>query len=224
MVPLIIFCIAFGALSAFFLYRTRKKRTAEKEFVRDIVEENLQCIDRADEESPEDISEEEPDQRFAVSQPQIQDTYLPSLAEGNRILKGKNNKEYKFLFPKKNIGVYSAPGREVIVEKGNAGGGFEVTTPKQNQDRARVSYPYDHSSETALFAVFDGHGEMGGAVAKFAMDEVESRLEAHPSFLSDLSGALRQILQQIDRDIARVEGLDVSTCDVKIRQHVLFGY
>ena len=38
---------------------------------------------------------------------------------------------------------------------------------------------------TALFAVYDGHGEHGQEVSQFAMEYIRDNLHKHPSFSTD---------------------------------------
>ena len=48
---------------------------------------------------------------------------------------------------------------------------------KINQDRGGVAYPYANSATSALFAVYDGHGEGGELVSQYALGEISRILE-----------------------------------------------
>ena len=47
---------------------------------------------------------------------------------------------------------------------------------KINQDRGGIAYPYANSTQQALFAVYDGHGEGGELVSQYALGEVQRLL------------------------------------------------
>ena len=51
---------------------------------------------------------------------------------------------------------------------------------KINQDRGAIAHPYGNDKNTALFSVFDGHGEFGDHVAEYAMIQTLSKLKNHP--------------------------------------------
>ena len=53
----------------------------------------------------------------------------------------------------------------------------QTSTAKINQDRGGITYPYANSTSTALFAVYDGHGEGGELVSQYALGEVQRLLE-----------------------------------------------
>lgn len=69
---------------------------------------------------------------------------------------------------------------------------------KINQDRGGVAYPYGNNRRTALFAVYDGHGQGGELVSQFALHEVQRRLEKHADFGTDNGKALTDIFLAID--------------------------
>jgi protein phosphatase PTC2/3 len=62
-----------------------------------------------------------------------------------------------------------------------------TSTAKINQDRGGVAYPYGNCPRTALFAVYDGHGQGGELVSQFALSEIQRRLVRHPDFPSPKS-------------------------------------
>lgn len=69
---------------------------------------------------------------------------------------------------------------------------------KINQDRGGVAYPYGNNRRTALFAVYDGHGQGGELVSQFSLHEVQRRLEKHPDFGTDNGKALTDIFLAVD--------------------------
>jgi serine/threonine protein phosphatase PrpC len=81
-----------------------------------------------------------------------------------------------------------------------------VTVAKINQDRGGVAFPYGNCPKTALFAVYDGHGNGGELVSQFALHEIQRRLEKHPTFHTDIEKALKETFQAVD-DALRHEPL-----------------
>ena len=77
---------------------------------------------------------------------------------------------------------------------------------KINQDRGGIVFPYGNSRRTALFAVYDGHGQGGELVSQYALHEVQRRLEIHPSFKTDLQRAFHETFLAVD-DSLRYEPL-----------------
>lgn len=69
---------------------------------------------------------------------------------------------------------------------------------KINQDRGGIAFPYGNSRKTALFAVYDGHGQGGELVSQYALHEVQRRLEGHPDFAKDLERAFRETFVAVD--------------------------
>ena len=69
---------------------------------------------------------------------------------------------------------------------------------KINQDRGGITYPYANSDKTALFAVYDGHGQGGELVSQFALHEIQRRLEKHPLFSTNLEAAMRETFLTVD--------------------------
>lgn len=72
------------------------------------------------------------------------------------------------------------------------------TVAKINQDRGGVAFPYGNSRKTALFAVYDGHGQGGELVSQFCLHEIQRRLEKHPKFSTDLALAFRETFVSVD--------------------------
>jgi len=77
---------------------------------------------------------------------------------------------------------------------------------KINQDRGGIAFPYGDCPKTALFAVYDGHGQGGELVSQFALHEVQRRLERHPLFHKDLKQAFGDVFLAVD-DALRQEPL-----------------
>lgn len=73
-----------------------------------------------------------------------------------------------------------------------------TTTAKINQDRGGVAYPYGNNSKSALFAVYDGHGQGGEHVSQFALHEIQRKLEKHPSFKDDVEKAFKETFLEVD--------------------------
>ena len=105
-------------------------------------------------------------------------------------------------FPRHVVGTYSCHGVEPVydsdydsgsdsdVSEGgkddNGGNGNKSSSSnnnrttqvaKINQDRGGVAYPYANSATSALFAVYDGHGEGGELVSQYALGEISRILE-----------------------------------------------
>lgn len=72
------------------------------------------------------------------------------------------------------------------------------TMAKINQDRGGIVYPYANCPQTALFAVYDGHGMGGELVSQFALTEIQRRLEKHPCFRTDLPTAFKETFLKVD--------------------------
>lgn len=133
--------------------------------------------------------------------------------------------EEKLPFPKDVVGTYSCHGVEPIYDsdydeaqpepdddEDEDDGGYwgekskdtkgasdkPSISAKINQDRGGVCSPYANSDKTALFAVYDGHGQGGELVSQFALHEIQQRLEKHPSFPTNLEKALRETFLAVD--------------------------
>lgn len=72
------------------------------------------------------------------------------------------------------------------------------TMAKINQDRGGIVYPYANCPQTALFAVYDGHGMGGELVSQFALTEIQRRLEKHPCYRTDLPTAMKETFLKVD--------------------------
>lgn len=102
-----------------------------------------------------------------------------------------------------------------------------VIKAKINQDRGGVAFPYGNSPKTALFAVYDGHGQGGELVSQFCLYEMQHRLEKHKLFVSDLPGALRETFIEIDNSLTMEQPLiqpafaGTTACVVLLRGNLL---
>jgi len=56
--------------------------------------------------------------------------------------------------------------------------GSRQAKAKINQDRGVVCWPFNHSTEQALFCIFDGHGRQGERVSEFCMQTIPGLLES----------------------------------------------
>eukprot|EP00529_Nitzschia_sp_RCC80_P016875 CAMPEP_0113508616 /NCGR_PEP_ID=MMETSP0014_2-20120614/37121_1 /TAXON_ID=2857 /ORGANISM="Nitzschia sp." /LENGTH=653 /DNA_ID=CAMNT_0000404359 /DNA_START=250 /DNA_END=2208 /DNA_ORIENTATION=+ /assembly_acc=CAM_ASM_000159 len=72
---------------------------------------------------------------------------------------------------------------------------------KINQDRGGVAYPYANNKKTALFAVYDGHGQGGEFVSQYALHEVQRLLEKHPDFKTDIEKAFKETFLTVDSSL-----------------------
>ena len=138
---------------------------------------------------------------------------------------GRQGDEHKLPFPRDIVGSYSCHGVEPIYdsgyedndddeewnETGKPGASAtqkaqdQMTLPnkptsaaKINQDRGGIAFPYGNSAQTALFAVYDGHGLGGEMVSQFALHEIQHRLEKHPHFRKDLVKAFKETFLAVD--------------------------
>ena len=76
-----------------------------------------------------------------------------------------------------------------------------VTVAKINQDRGGIAFPYGNCPKTALFAVYDGHGQGGELVSQYALHEIQRRLEKHPAFPDQLETALKETFLSVDTNL-----------------------
>eukprot|EP00559_Dactyliosolen_fragilissimus_P005051 CAMPEP_0184869844 /NCGR_PEP_ID=MMETSP0580-20130426/35536_1 /TAXON_ID=1118495 /ORGANISM="Dactyliosolen fragilissimus" /LENGTH=583 /DNA_ID=CAMNT_0027371601 /DNA_START=104 /DNA_END=1855 /DNA_ORIENTATION=+ len=106
-------------------------------------------------------------------------------------------------FPRSVVGTYSCYGVEPIFDlEDEQGDNFDLSpngkgnqhnlpklssTAKINQDRGGVVSPFASLHRTALFAVYDGHGEGGEMVSQFALHEIPRRIQAHTDFKAGVS-------------------------------------
>lgn len=106
-------------------------------------------------------------------------------------------------FPRKLVWVCSCHGVEPIFDEDI----FEeedtlTTAAKINQDRGGVVFPYGNCAKTALFSVYDGHGEGGELVSQLVLTEIQRKLKEHSLFHKDIDEALRQTFVVVDKSLA----------------------
>jgi protein phosphatase 2C family protein 2/3 len=126
--------------------------------------------------------------------------------------------------------IASPPSVEEDDKEAAAAAAAPRTTPvaeKINQDRGGVAYPYANNWSTALFATYDGHGEMGELVSHYAMTEIQKRLERHPNFDSNIEKALIETFVQVDEDLEEQEHIEplysgTTACVVIMRRNTLY--
>lgn len=82
-----------------------------------------------------------------------------------------------------------------------------ISQRKINQDRGNVIYPFGNHDQTALFGVFDGHGECGEMLAEYTMNAVCKKLDSHPSYhhLEDVEQAFKDAFREIDDEVVKEE-------------------
>eukprot|EP00536_Pseudo-nitzschia_multiseries_P008264 jgi/Psemu1/257032/estExt_Genewise1Plus.C_2080024 len=100
---------------------------------------------------------------------------------------------------------------------------------KTNQDRGGVAYPYGNCNRTALFAVYDGHGQGGELVSQYSLHQVQHLLERHPGFYNsnhdnddNIETAFKETFVKVDeslKDECLIEPLYAGTtaCVVLLR-------
>jgi len=160
--------------------------------------------------------------------PQQRPSLLDTIDEGvrwkKRHTRDLHEDERKLPFPRDIVGTFSCHGVEPVYEdeSNDEGGGDEdcgeehkpTTAAKINQDRGGVAFPYGNCPRTALFAVYDGHGQGGELVAQYALHEVQRRLEKHKLFTQDIAQAFRETFLAVDdslRDEIFIEPLYAGT-------------
>lgn len=93
------------------------------------------------------------------------------------------------------VGTFSCCGMHAV----STGG---LATPKVNQDRGSVCYPFGTRGDMALFCVFDGHGPLGHAVAELAVTRVPEVLSGALRAGLAEEQALATAFEQVDTELA----------------------
>mmetsp|Transcript_10379 Transcript_10379/g.25117 ORF Transcript_10379/g.25117 Transcript_10379/m.25117 type:complete len:531 (+) Transcript_10379:105-1697(+) len=120
-------------------------------------------------------------------------------------------------FPRDVVGTFSCHGVEPIYDDGDshyslgednedtADDNHEMSTRKKltmaakiNQDRGGMAFPYGNSARSALFAVYDGHGQGGELVSQYALHEIQRLLEKHPDFNKNIENAFKETFLQVN--------------------------
>jgi len=119
-------------------------------------------------------------------------------------------------FPRDIVGTFSCHGVEpiyddefyhVFEQDGDAGNEIDASqkkptmAAKTNQDRGGVAFPYGNCNRTALFAVYDGHGQGGELVSQYSLHEIQHRLERHPDFNKNIENAFKETFLKVDSSL-----------------------
>ncbi|CAJ1966310.1 unnamed protein product [Cylindrotheca closterium] len=145
----------------------------------------------------------------------------------------QNEDERKLPFPRDIVGTFSCHGIEPLYEddysleeKEGSDHMKHTTAAKINQDRGGVAFPYGNCPRTALFAVYDGHGQGGELVSQFALHEIQSRLEKHDDFTNNIKKAFQETFLSVDESLKKeilIEALYAGTtaCVALLRENKL---
>jgi len=123
-------------------------------------------------------------------------------------------------FPRDVVGTFSCHGVEPIYDDNdfNSPSGDDddhsvteqkfPTSPKKvtmaakiNQDRGGVAFPYGNSIKTALFAVYDGHGQGGELISQYSLHEMQRLLEKHPDFNRNIENAFKETFVRVNSSL-----------------------
>ena len=102
------------------------------------------------------------------------------------------------ILPESHVGAFTVSGvesvpRSFLVDGNLSSNKLVMKKSKINQDRGCIVIPYGcNDDDTALFAVYDGHGKVGHKVSQFVCDKIENKLQNHPEFYSNVSKALEE--------------------------------
>jgi serine/threonine protein phosphatase PrpC len=107
-------------------------------------------------------------------------------------------------FTVESVGTYSCHGVEPGIRQGE-------TSAKINQDRGCVCFPFGSDSATktmTLMCVFDGHGAQGDKVSHYVMNEVQKKLEDHPTLESNPEKAMKDVFVDVDNALRKDPTID----------------
>jgi len=76
-----------------------------------------------------------------------------------------------------------------------------TASAKINQDRGGIAFPYGDCRDTALFAVYDGHGQGGELVSQFALHHIQRKLKKHPNYSDNLEMAFKDTFIEVDEEL-----------------------
>eukprot|EP00934_Nitzschia_sp_Nitz4_P009133 Nitzschia sp. Nitz4//scaffold138_size62050//52546//54577//NITZ4_006398-RA/size62050-augustus-gene-0.25-mRNA-1//1//CDS//3329535797//9123//frame0 len=137
-----------------------------------------------------------------------------------RHIRDIHDDEESLPFPRDIVGTFSCHGIEPLedgtedeavegssmgLDLGSQDPDQPTTAAKINQDRGGVAFPYGNSARTALFAVYDGHGQGGELVSQFALHEVQRRLEKHRDFTKNIEKAFKETFLSVDKSLKKEE-------------------
>jgi len=83
-----------------------------------------------------------------------------------------------------------------------------TASAKINQDRGGIAFPYGDCRDTALFAVYDGHGQGGELVSQFALHHIQRKLKKHPNYLDNLEKAFKDTFIEVDEELKEEPTVD----------------
>jgi len=145
-----------------------------------------------------------------------------------------DEREYQLPFPREIAGLYSCYGFEPLLsielsESVDDEYDDEVETDitsKINQDRGGIAYPYGNCQNSALFGVYDGHGDGGENIAQYCLSEIQRRLELHPDFQINVSRALKDTFIAVNKTLSDEETIEPynsgsTACVVFLRSHII---
>ncbi|KAI2505816.1 Sigma factor PP2C-like phosphatase [Fragilaria crotonensis] len=101
-----------------------------------------------------------------------------------------------------------------------------TTSAKINQDRGGIAFPYGDTPKTALFAVYDGHGQGGELVSQYSLYHVQQKLKRHPNFKDDLEKAFKETFIKVDEELSTEPSIEplyagTTACAALLRDNVL---
>lgn len=135
------------------------------------------------------------------------DLETPDTQHNNNVVVETTNRS-NHTFPKHLVSTFSCHGIEPIYnsydeddDDDEEEDAVPTTAAKINQDRGGIAFPYGNCPKTALFTVFDGHGEGGELVSEYALTEIQTRLQKHPLFTKDIAEAFRQTFLTVDESL-----------------------
>lgn len=76
-----------------------------------------------------------------------------------------------------------------------------TTSAKINQDRGGIAFPYGKHPKTALFAVYDGHGQGGELVSQYALHHIQQKLRKHANFTDNIEKAFKETFLTVDEEL-----------------------
>jgi protein phosphatase PTC2/3 len=153
-----------------------------------------------------------------------------------------SDNETNLPFSRHIVGIYSCHGVEPVYDSDygddaessdedddwpfDKGVSPNLTSAKINQDRGGVCFPFMLEKTTALFAVYDGHGQGGELVSQFALHHIPRRLEEELRDRQDPTDAFKQVFLSVDRDLAKEPGIEpryagTTACVVLMQDNVL---
>jgi serine/threonine protein phosphatase PrpC len=199
---------------------------------------------------PHSPSNRDPSNRLYTG-PHNLDQYQPEEKQPiwkRRMTRTHSDDERKLPFPRSVVGLYSCHGIEPVyahdlIEHEDEDEDDEddtwlndispeqrqpkmTTSAKINQDRGGIAFPYGDAPRTALFAVYDGHGQGGELVSQYSLYHVQQKLKRHPNFKDDLEKAFKETFVKIDDELSTEPSIEplyagTTACAALLRDNVL---